>query len=56
MEAKILNEEELQKFTKETGIRAKYIIIYKEKKNYYIAVSNDIVNIRITEDLARKFM
>ncbi len=56
MKAKILTEADLQKFTEETGIRAKYVIIYKNKGNYYVAVSNDIVNICITEDLANKFL
>ena len=56
MEAKILNEEEMRKFTEETGIRAKYVIIYKYKKNYYVAVTNDIVNIHINEELANKFL
>ena len=56
MTAKLLNEEEVKFFTKETGIRAKKILLLKENKSYYIIIMDNVALVKIPNKLAQKIM
>ena len=56
MTAKLLNEEEVKFFTKETGIRAKKILLLKENKSYYIIIMDNVALVKIPNKLAKKIL
>ena len=56
MYTKILNDEEVNKFTELTGVKATKVFISKNNKYYYATIVDESLKIRISEELASKFI
>lgn len=53
---KILNQEEIKMFGELTGIDAKIIFISKNNKYYYVTIVDNNLKLRISKELASKFI
>lgn len=53
---RILNDAEVQLFNDLTGINAAKVFISKNRKYYYVTIVDYLFRIRISEELARKFI
>ncbi len=56
MLTKILNEEEVKSFSKLTGIKARKIFISKNKRYYYATIVDLLLKVRISKEIASKFV
>mgnify|MGYP000007629852 FL=1 len=56
MFTKILNEDETKKFVELTSLKASKVFISKNKKYYYAIIFNHNIKIRISRELASKFI
>ncbi len=56
MYTKILNSEQVKEFTNITDIKATKVLISKNKKYYYATIIDQSLKIRISKELANKFM
>lgn len=56
MYTKILNEKEVKEFTNITDIKASKVFISKNNKYYYATIVDQLLKIRISEELASKFI
>ena len=56
MFTKILNDNEVIKFKELTGLNVKKVFISKNKKYYYATIVDLLLKIRISKNLASKFM
>ena len=54
MFTKILSDEEIRKFTNETGIKATSMLLHKNKKYYYITIIDESIKLRISKELVSK--
>lgn len=56
MYTKILNNEEVKIFSEITDIKATRVLISKNNKYYYATIVDQLLKIRISEELASKFI
>lgn len=56
MFTRILTDDEARKFSELTGIRSTRVLISKGKRYYYATIVNQSVKIRISKELANKFI
>lgn len=56
MYTKILNNEEVKKFSEITDIKATRVLISKNNKYYYATIVDQLLKIRISEELAKIFL
>lgn len=56
MYTKILSDEEVKKFTDITDIKAVKVLISKNKKYYYATIIDQSIKIKISKELASKFI
>ncbi len=54
MFTKILSDEEIRKFTNETGIKATSVLLHKNRKYYYVTIIDESIKLRISKELASK--
>ena len=56
MFTRVLTDEQVKRFTNETGIKATRLLLSKNKKYYYITIVDELIKLRISKELASKFI
>ena len=56
MFTKILNDNEVNKFNEITGMKVMKVFISKNKKYYYATIVDKSLKVRISKELANKFI
>lgn len=54
MFTKVLTDEQVKKFTDETGIKATSMLLHKNRKYYYVTIIDESIKLRISKELANK--
>lgn len=56
MFTKILTQDQVKQFSELTGLKATKVFISKNKKYYYVTIVDELIKLRISKELASKFI
>lgn len=56
MFTKVLTDEQVKKFTDETGVKATKMLLHKNRKYFYITIIDESVKLRISKELANNIL
>lgn len=56
MFTKVLSESQVKEFSDLTGIKATKMLLHKNRKYYYVTIIDESVKLRISKELANKFI
>lgn len=56
MFTKVLTDKQVKEFSDITGIKATKMLLHKNRKYYYVTIIDESVKLRISKELASKFI